>query len=224
MTLKEVLDSIGLFGSLLDIYSDTASVDIPEVKEVGGDPLRVIELVIRLSVDRETPVDDFMLCVRVVRAADYLGADGVLREMAGRLGCDVNFLANTTPVSILRTYVRNRYRRTRRILSKCNGGVCPVCNVTLLGPFPSVTRTSETIMSTCCRKEIHLACWRNLPTCQVCDLPLVSLPCAFCGSQIPVLQGSYYEHFDARRDNRLVLNNVLYKVCICVWSHGMVHK
>ena len=91
VTLREVLDSIGLFGSLLDLYANTATVEIPEVREVGEDPLRIIKLVILLSIDRETPIDHLMLCVRVIRAADYLGADGVLREMAERLGCDVTF-------------------------------------------------------------------------------------------------------------------------------------
>ena len=211
VTSREVLNSIGLLGSLLDLYADTATVEIPEVREVGEDPLRIIELVILLSVDRERPIDHFMLCVRVIRAADYLGADKVLREMADRLGCNVDFLANTTPVSTLRTYVCNRYRKTRRILSKCDGGLCLVCNSTLLGPFPSVTRTQKTIVSTCCQKEIHLACWRNLPTCQVCDLPLLSLPCAFCRRPIPVLQESYYGHFEVQKHNRLVLNTIYYR-------------
>ncbi len=57
---------------------------MPNVRELDHDPLEVVRTIMALSENAEYQAID---CVRVVCAADFLGADKVLAVLNTRLSC-----------------------------------------------------------------------------------------------------------------------------------------
>ncbi len=190
------------FGDMLAIYP-SAFIDLPNVRELDKDPLQVIATIIAFSDDSDHPIPESMTCVRVIWAADFLGSDQVLQVLSSRLGCRLQFLFCATPVSELRRYVRNRYRMTKLLFSKVDGGNCSVCRHSLYHAFPSKTLIGSITTTPCCTKNIHLQCYQDLPSCQVCSKELVCLPCVFCGERISGTTGNFYEVYATQIKNRL---------------------
>ncbi len=66
------------------------------------------------------------MCLRVIRAADFLGVDPALNTLVERLGCDRGFVSSLTPVAKLRNFIRDR--KTQHHRSKMPGGeLCSLC-------------------------------------------------------------------------------------------------
>ncbi len=137
----------------------------------------------------------------VIRAADFLGGDQALCTLSDRLCCSLEFLANTTSLSRLRVYVRNRYRMTGLLFKKkVNGEICSICQQSMYKVFPSVTPNDLIVKSTCC---VHQRCYIDKRSCQMCAKELACLPCVFCGNQLYV-KGTFYDIYETNRKNRLV--------------------
>ncbi len=199
--------AMSFFGDMLSIYP-CELIDLPDVRELDKDPLELITTIIALWDNSEHPIPESMTCVRVIRAADFLGSDQVLQVLSSRLECSVQFLSCATPVCELRRYVRNRYRMTRLLFSKVDGGNCLVCRHTLYHAFPSKTLIGSITTTPCCTKNIHMECYQDLPSCQVCRKELACLPCVFCGERVGGTTGTFYEMYATHSKNRLVTHSL----------------
>ncbi len=104
------------FDDLLKLYSDD-DIDIPDVKPLEKG-LGFITTILAISKNDQHPIADHMECLAVVRAADYLGADGVLGIIQERLQCSSSYMSNATDPRVVRKQFRNRYRKTKKKVGK----------------------------------------------------------------------------------------------------------
>ena len=188
------------FRDIVQFYSDR-SFDLPTVRELKTSPFYLIKTIVALSDNSEHPIPEFMECVRVIRAADFLGGDQALCTLSDRLCCSLEFLANTTSLSRLRVYVRNRYRMTVSYSRK------RWTEQSMYKVFPSVTPNDLIVKSTCCGNEIHQSCYIDKRSCQMCAKELACLPRVFCGNQLYV-KGTFYNIYETNRKSRLVRHSL----------------
>ncbi len=119
----------------------------------------------------------------------------------------LEFLANTTSVSRLRLYVRNRFRMTSHLFKKKgNGGIFCICNQSMYEVFPSITTNDIIVKSMCCKREIyirdvmwtrrHVRCvTKSLPACPVCSVATDSIMREhFTGCMRPMARAGLLRH------------------------------
>ncbi len=127
ITTFSAISPVSFFRDIVVLYPTSNELEIPDVRELETDPLQVVDLIINLCHDSQTPIRSHMMCLRVIRAADFLGADPVLNILVERLGCHRGFASSLTPVAKLRSFIRDRYRKTQHHRSKVpGGGLCSV--------------------------------------------------------------------------------------------------
>ena len=193
--------TMSFFADICSIYMDNV-IELPDVTALDLDPLQLISIIVSLSLDPEHPITNPMTCVRVMRAADFLGADTALEYLRERLNCSPDMLANSVPVSRQLKFIRSRYRMTEynRLKSK-DKGVCGLCSKSLYKALPSRSFTETVIKSPCCGLRVHAACHTDTQACHLCGQELSCLPCVFCGQQIR-RGGTFYESYEERKKSR----------------------
>ena len=80
--------------------------DIPELKDL----LLLKQLVAYCSTAKEDQLPDhFMVTFKLIRMADFLGADTFLENTAKQLGTSVHKINNSNNIKTVREYVRSAY-------------------------------------------------------------------------------------------------------------------
>ena len=166
--------------NILEDNDESIDSDVPKLSELGSlDHILSIVQFHTAPTSFKIPKEPMEL-FRLVRVADFLGADGFIDAAAGWLEVDRTRITNNNPIRPVFKLIRSAYRAAEHNLPSG----CVVCRNKFETDGP---RRIDVIVTSCCASLVHPACYPNEHSCIICHSVLRLLPCVVCG--LPISSG-----------------------------------